>query len=293
MIVQMSYKSEIYHRDKCGHISGILKENICVYDIEDEKISRCRPCKHCCKLKNIYKNYDYKKIFNKSGLNSELYEGSIRIKTKHYDWRIGLKNSSQKFKLYNAIWNSEYENFTIIPNDDIKSVYEIKKIIVKICNEEWLAEYHKAYRKYVGAIKRYAALHNMELEFEGSDLYILTDIAAWKIAYGEYTGRYKLLHSPFDEKKLNMEEAKRAYYHVQRDVDIKQTPYKHICYIYKHDNAKKIAQGDYRKLPQNSQIQKLYYKKAKNREYKRSIKRVMNIFAVLEAENDIKKYSIS
>ena len=53
---------------------------------------------------------------------------------------------------------------------------------------------------------------------------------------------FKLLHCPFASKALMMEEAKTAHYHVQADVPRNQSPYKHLLYIAKHDEAKKIEQ---------------------------------------------------
>ena len=108
-------------------------------------------------------------------------------------------------------------------------------------------------------------------------------MAAWKISYVQYFDRYKLLHCPFDGKPLNMEEAKTAHYHVQRDVVKNQSPYNHLEYILRHDEAKKLMQVSYKKLPRVTKQQKKYYRQAENREKRNSIRRVWNLFAELEA----------
>lgn len=109
-------------------------------------------------------------------------------------------------------------------------------------------------------------------------------MAAWKISYVEYFDRYKLLHCPFDKNPLTMEEAKTAHYHVQRDVAKNQLPYNHLEYILRHDEAKKLMQVSYKKLPKVTKQQKKYYRQAENREKRNSIKRVWNLFAKLEEE---------
>jgi hypothetical protein len=78
------------------------------------------------------------------------------------------------------------------------------------------------------------------------------------------------------------EEAKTAHYHVQRDVVKNQSPYNHLEYIVRHDEAKKLMQVSYKKLPKVTKQQKKYYRQAENREKRNSIKRVWNLFAKLE-----------
>ena len=109
-------------------------------------------------------------------------------------------------------------------------------------------------------------------------------MAAWKIAYGYHYDWFKLLHCPFDGKTLLMEEAKTAHYHVQGDVPRNQSPYKHIQYIVKHDEAKKVEQIDYKNLPQRTKKQKKYYLQAENRAKRKSVRRVLDLFAELEAK---------
>ena len=108
-------------------------------------------------------------------------------------------------------------------------------------------------------------------------------MAAWKISYIQYFNRYKLLHCPFNGKPLTMEEAKTAHYHVQKDVAKNQSPYNHLEYIVKHDEAKKLMQISYKKLPKVTKQQKKYYRQAENREKRNSIRRVWKLFAELES----------
>ena len=70
------------------------------------------------------------------------------------------------------------------------------------------------------------------------------------------------------------------------DVPRRQSPYKHLQYIVKHDAAKKIEQLDYKKLSQRTKRQKKYYRQAENRARRQSVGRVFDIFAELEAKGE-------
>lgn len=118
-------------------------------------------------------------------------------------------------------------------------------------------------------------------------------MAVWKIAYGYHFDWFKLLHCPFSEKALTMEEAKTAHYHVQNDVPRNQSPYKHLQYIVKHDEAKMVEQIDYRNLPNRTKKEKKYYRQAKNRAKRKNVSRVLDLFAELEVKGGFAKIAIS
>lgn len=172
---------------------------------------------------------------------------------------------------------------------ECESIRDLQSVMRFISNEERLADYLHQYRKYVFQIEQYAKANHIQTEYDGSDLYLLTDIAVWKIAYGYRYDCFKLLHCPFNGKALTMEEAKITHYHIQADVPRNQSPYKHLQYIAKHDEAKKIEQIDYKNLPQRTKKQKKYYRQAENREKRKSVRRVWDLFAELEAKEGAAK----
>ena len=55
MIVQMSRKSDIYHRPGCPYISRIHESYIEAFDMDDHKITHFQPCKYCCNMKTMYR----------------------------------------------------------------------------------------------------------------------------------------------------------------------------------------------------------------------------------------------
>lgn len=285
MIAQMSKKSKIYHRAECRYLDRIDEESLVAFDMDDEMFKAYRPCKCCCNLKNIYKKLkpEFRGMFADLDIEVKYGENSLLVDTPSYNWKIDLKTSNQKLKLYIGSLNAELQKYTWTRWIECESTSNLQSVMQFILNEEKLADYPSQYRKYVFQIEQYAKANNVQIEYDGTDLYVLTDMAVWKIAYGYHYDWFKLLHCPFDGKALTMDEAKTAHYHVQADVPRKQSPYKHLHYIVKHDEAKKIEQTNYKNLPQRTKKQKKYYRQAENRAMRKSVCRVWNLFAELEA----------
>ena len=286
MIAQMSSKSKIYHRQGCRFINRIEEKSLISFDMDDGRIKYLKPCKCCCNIKFLYNEYreNLKDVFRDLPIWTELKDDYIEVHTDWYNWRIGLSESSQEIRLYLEEWNEEFQKDLLIRVDEAGGRKSLKKAMRYIAKEERVAFYPCKYRKYAIGIEYLAKKRGVQIEFDDTNLYILTDMAAWKISYVQYFDRYKLLHCPFDKKHLTMEEAKTAHYHVQRDVVKNQSPYNHLEYILRHDEAKKLMQVSYKKLPKVTKQQKKYYRQAENREKRNSIKRVWNLFAKLEEE---------
>ena len=286
MIAQMSSKSKIYHRQGCRFINRIEEKSLISFDMDDGRIKYLKPCKCCCNIKFLYNEYkdNLKDVFRDLPIWTELKEDYIGVHTDWYNWRISLSQAGQDIRLYLEEWNEECQKDLLIRVDEAGGSKSLKKVMRYIAKEERVAFYPCKYRKYAPGIEYLANKRGVQIEFDDTDLYIITDIAAWKISYVEYFDRYKLLHCPFDKKPLTMEEAKTAHYHVQRDVAKNKSPYNHLEYILRHDEAKKLMQVSYKKLPKVTKQQKKYYRQAENREKRNSIKRVWNLFAKLEEE---------
>ena len=295
MVGQMSSKSKIYHRSGCRFIERIEKESLVTFDFDDDRIREFKPCKCCCNLKKLYEDYkpNLRTIFADLDIATEFDGEYVRVHTPWYNWRVWLKPSSQNMKLYleQESTDEEYPGTILIKCQELEKTKKISTVMKFIANEEKVAAYPVQYRKQALQIEQYAKEAGVEIEFDETDFYVRTDIAVWKIAYGYHFDWFKLLHCPFDEQPLNLEEAKTAHYHVQTDVPRNQTPYKHLQYIVKHDAAKKIEQIDYKKLPQRTKKQKKYYRQAENRAKRKSIGRVLDIFAELEAKGEFARVS--
>ena len=256
MIAQMSSKSRIYHRPGCRFINRIEEKSLISFDMDDGRIKYLKPCKCCCNIKFLYNEYreNLKDVFRDLPIWTELKEDYIEVHTDWYNWRIGLSESSHEIRLYLEEWNEEFQKDLLIRVDQVGKSKNLKTAMRYIAKEERVAFYPCKYRKYALGIECLAKKRGVQIEFDDTDLYILTDMAAWKISNVQH--RYKLLHCPFDGKPLTMEEAKTAHYHVQRDVVKNQSPYNHLEYIVRHDEAKKLMQISYKKLPKVTKQQK-------------------------------------
>lgn len=291
MIAQKSMKSKIFHRPECRFINRIEEQSLLTFEFDEKSKSDLKPCKCCCTLKALYNNFmeNHKNIFAGLPISTEFDGEYVKIHTEWYDWRIGLENSSQNIKLYREIWNEEKKKNDLVKWDALEKSKNISAAMHYVANEERVAVYPVAYRKQALQIKSYALENQIQIEYDDEDLYILTDIAAWKISYNYYLDRYKLLHCPFDGHSLTIEEAKSARYHVQTDVAKNKSPYKHLQYIVKHDEARKIELVDYKNLPRKTRKEKKYYRQASNRARRKSIDNVLNILAELEAKGEVSR----
>ena len=96
----------------------------------------------------------------------------------------------------------------------------------------------------------------------------------------------------FEDGRIeDLQPCKAAHYHVQTDVARNQSPYKHLQYIVKHDAAKKVEQIDYKNLPKRTKKQKKYYRQAENRARRKSVSRVLDLFAEIEAKGELARVS--
>ena len=132
MVAQMSKKSKIYHRPGCRFINRIEEDSLVTFDFEDGRIEDLQPCKCCCTLKALYTNYkeNLRLVFEDLPISTEFDGEYVRVHTDWYDWRIGLKLSSQNIKLFREEWNEEYQDISLIKCTDMeksKSIGTVQK----------------------------------------------------------------------------------------------------------------------------------------------------------------------
>ena len=149
MVAQMSKKSKIYHRPGCRFINRIEVDSLVTFDFEDGRIEDLQPCKCCCTLKSLYMNYkeNLRTVFEDLPISTEFDGEYVRVHTDWYDWRIGLKSSSQNIKLFREEWNEEYQNISLIKCTDMEKSKSIGTAMRYIANEERVAAYPVMFRK--------------------------------------------------------------------------------------------------------------------------------------------------
>ncbi len=142
-----------------------------------------------------------------------------------------------------------------------------------------------AIRATGSSLQELSSTYHMELTCRPDGLYARTVNGFWKILWIEGAGLLLLHRNRFEPDKTT-EEMAPGPYHRQKDVKVTDCLAKLLYYIEQHDKAKSTAQGDYRRLPQRTNREKKYYKAAERRERSREIRRVYDLFAMLEAERE-------
>jgi len=125
-------------------------------------------------------------------------------------------------------------------------------------------------------------------------LFVETNVGLWRLYRDSENCTYVLYHHNYFKPGMSVEDA-MAGRHFHRQSDVKETENleKIFEYIIAHDKAKEIIADDYRNLPKTSKQQKKYYRQAKNRDRRKQVRRVDQLFIMLESQNaDLKKLSI-
>lgn len=134
---------------------------------------------------------------------------------------------------------------------------------------------------------------NMNFKYisEIKTLYMNTDIGFWKTYYNVGKGGYVLYHRNTYTNGMDFTYATNGEFHRQTDFKPTESMEKMVDYICAHDKAKVTIMDDYRKLPKNTKKQRKYYNSAKNKAKKKDIRRVYNLFDMLEKQEELKKVS--
>lgn len=137
-------------------------------------------------------------------------------------------------------------------------------------------------------VERYAEQFNMDVDLRNRTIYVRTDVGCWKIIYKIREQRFILFHRNYVNGRVRMEDVEKVSFHRQGDMPEAGSIMKYLKYINGHDKFKQNMPQDYRKLPQNTKRQKLYYRTAKKREEKLSAKRLDRLFLLIENQEGIK-----
>ena len=156
----------------------------------------------------------------------------------------------------------------------------------------WCGGIHGAYlemKKYPKCYPEELQSMKLSYDFTYNAICLRTQQGFWKLRWSERKQGYTLLHLNGDQLDTNATDQELMKRPVHRQVDVKITTNigSIIKYIDKHDKARVIMEDDWRKLPKKTKVQKKYYKQAKNREIRKSIHRVNEIFKELERSKEV------
>lgn len=140
-------------------------------------------------------------------------------------------------------------------------------------------------------IEQYAEQYHLDVDIRNHKVYVRTDAGCWKIVYKISDQHFILLHRNYVKGRIPLEDVEKAPYHRQGDMAESSTIMKYLKYIKAHDEFKQMMPQDYHQMPQSTKQQKAYYRAAKKREARRSIRRMDNLFAMIESKEGIKELS--
>ena len=290
--------NKMYHKanSKCAKIW--FKDNI--QEIEMHSVmDGFKPCNKCYSMKC---NLELFREVNNTDLSDCIVETDVGennmliIKCIYTSWIVMYCNNYQDFALFKygstskftmtraitlARYYSDILNFIKSEEEKEKRKEELR---IK------LSEYPDCYGGQAFSIIGTARKYGFKAEIDGYNTYVITDLAAWKITYDEDEDDFVLYHSPFSEpdKTIELEEAKTAKYHLQKDAIRYHTPQGYIEYIKGHENDRKLENIDYRLMFHDSIRQKKYYNQAKRRYELRSINNTLKLISKLETKGEFK-----
>lgn len=125
----------------------------------------------------------------------------------------------------------------------------------------------------------------MELTYrESTDtLFMRTERGFWKVYWRDGEG-FLLFHLNEFDPLLTTEEMMDRRYHRQRDAKATKSLIKILNYVRDHDKAKMILETGYKNLPQRTKRQRKYYRQAEWRQKKQEMRRVDELFAMLDRQ---------
>lgn len=137
------------------------------------------------------------------------------------------------------------------------------------------------------SIENYKNLFHLDVDIKDHKIYVRTDAGCWKIIYKRDKQHFILLHRNYANGRTSLEDVEKVPYHRQGDMAEASTIMKYLKYIRAHDDFKQMMPKDYHKMPRSTKRQKAYYKAAKQREARKSARRVDNLFTMIERKETI------
>ena len=126
-------------------------------------------------------------------------------------------------------------------------------------------------------IERYATENGLIFKLIDDKLYVLTDIAYWKIVYLKDWNGFVLYHGNTIPTDLNILRYKDADYHFQKDVKQSDTIMKYMVYIKRHDDFRAELIENVENMPRRTKKQKNRYEKMKRKEKAYNTARVLQL----------------
>ncbi|SNU08156.1 hypothetical protein SAMN06297422_11593 [Lachnospiraceae bacterium] len=119
------------------------------------------------------------------------------------------------------------------------------------------------YKKEFEEIENYATENGLIVKVIEDKLYVLSEIAYWKILYLRDWDCFILFHGNYIPTDLDIDKYENASYHFQKDAKQSETIMHYLDYIRKHDDYRENLLGTVEDMPRRTRKQKNRYAKMK------------------------------
>ncbi len=136
-------------------------------------------------------------------------------------------------------------------------------------------------------IERYADENGLIFKLIDDKLYVLSDIAYWKIVYLKDWDDFVLYHGNTMPTDLNILRYEDAEYHFQKDAKESDTIMQFMIYIRRHDNFRADLLDNVDSMPRRTRKQKNKYAKMKKREEAYYNARILQLINAISMVNEM------
>lgn len=131
------------------------------------------------------------------------------------------------------------------------------------------------------AIEHFERAKGMQFKMVDGILYVKTSISCWKIVYVKSTQQLVLYHRNSSDLSVDFNHPEKERYHLQKDVKKSYLIVQYLEYIHKHDRFRQDEASGHEVRFSN----KKYRKQAEKRKWRNSVRRVDQLFAMLESQD--------
>ena len=124
------------------------------------------------------------------------------------------------------------------------------------------------YEEEFEEIENYATENGLVVKLIGDKLYILSEIAYWKILYLRDWDCFILYHGNYIPTDVKINKYENASYHFQKDAKQSETIMHYLDYIRRHDNFRENMLSAVEDMPRRTRKQKNKYAKMKAKQEK-------------------------
>lgn len=124
--------------------------------------------------------------------------------------------------------------------------------------------------------------HNMKFNYINGILYVRTELSCWKLVYSRSAKKIIIYHRNSSDSEIDFQHPDQEKYHRQIDIKYVKNIQNALKYIYEHD---KYWMYEKEGRKPNHFSSKKYERQAQKRQKRQSIKKVDEMFRMLEIQN--------